>query len=122
MLGRMPDDETKGLKFDLFKGANMGLFAQAVTSPPVWVPSMPVNPLPGIAQDHLEVAQHTAEYIASLVKLTNANLALTEQAQEAAKRTETFARRIAWASLWISIGSFLAAALAVGLQLASASS
>jgi hypothetical protein len=74
-----------------------------------------------IAADQLRAAEVANERIAALLELTDRNVALTEQAQAAADRTERFSRRIAWASLAISIASLIAAALAVVLQAAAGS-
>jgi ferric-dicitrate binding protein FerR (iron transport regulator) len=73
-----------------------------------------------IAADQLRAAEIANERIAALLELTDRNVALTEQAQAAADRTERFSRRIAWASLAISVASLIAAVLAVVLQAVAA--
>jgi ElaB/YqjD/DUF883 family membrane-anchored ribosome-binding protein len=69
-----------------------------------------------IAADQLRSAEVANERIASLLELTDRNVALTEQAQAAADKTERFSRRVSWASLGISVASLIAAVLAVVLQ------
>lgn len=84
--------------------------------------SMPPNPMPALARRQLKAAEKTKSRMAKLVELTESNVELTRLAQAASKSTEKFSKRIAIASLAISIASFVVACVAMGAQLSQGGS